>query len=1072
MRPTIRVVLLGVALVSLLGPRNAAGQLGFSWTPSNPAIGELVLFQITGASDLDSATWDFGGDGCGSYSRVTTCTPQLTSCLSQTFRYASAGEKTVSLTVVAGGSTLGPVTRSLRVREEGSCGGTCSYALDPTSAQFGAGGGTGSVVVDASAPNCSWTASSSAAWIRLTGHTNGVGDGIVTYLVEENPGSSRSEPISIGGGTSLVEQRGAPRGGAEVSVTPPNTAVDTAFTAAVDRSGNRLVGWSQTRDKSGAPGGGGSATAVPGLFLRRFDPSDAPLGNTVEVATVGGDANRCPTASFDGSGRFAVGWEKRGSDPGICGRLFDADGSPRGDPFRASQQGGQVPASPSVSSGRSGQLAMTWSRGDGLYLRAFWPDGSPAGEETRVDGASGLVLSAPSVACNAAARCLVVWHELTEPTGNGVILGRTFGPTGSPASPVLVLAGDPEASATDPSVGVDALGNAVVAWAELSAETDGQDIVARRVGPDGWPAGERFRVNLGTPGDQLRPAVSVNGAGDFAIAWAQGPDPDRTEQEQAGIFGRLYSSTGRPLSADFEVATADDLFSPVEPAAALGDDLTVTVAWAMVNNEGVGRGVVLRTFRPDETPHLEAFLPGVAHLPGYNDTQWRTDAEVCNPGPTAVTYELAFLAADRANPSPPTASFELEPRRCRRHEDLVLGDFGLDPASGALRVVSSGEGVLVSARTFNTAPEGTYGSFNVAAPVQDAVEHGGGTTFIHMSESPDLDVGFRTNLILLNTTQSPLTVEVALRRSDGTLLGTPAFDLLPGEYRQVNRVFREVTVSEVQDGFATLTTSTPDGAFLAVASFVDNRTGDGVSIPALSGGGHESVWYLMGVAHLPGYNATEWRSSLEVCSSASSALTYELAFLEDRQENLAPLVASFVVGPGRCTRHDDVVRSAFGVDAGSGAIRLTAPGPHLLAVARTFNDTLDGTYGSISRALTASEAVGVEERGLLMQLSHSADLSRGFRTNLVFVNPTPAEVDLRVDLHRADGTLLGTLAGALRAFEHRQLNRVFESVTTGDVEDGYAVVSTPTPGGALLAIASVVDNRSGDGVTVPCLKLR
>jgi hypothetical protein len=245
-----------------------------------------------------------------------------------------------------------------------------------------------------------------------------------------------------------------------------------------------------------------------------------------------------------------------------------------------------------------------------------------------------------------------------------------------------------------------------------------------------------------------------------------------------------------------------------------------------------------------------------------------------------------------------------------------------------------------------------------------------------------------------------------------------------------------------------------------------------VGLPGLSDRGHESTWFLPGVAHLPGYNGTRWRTSLEVCSTASSALTYELAFLEERQENLAPLVASFVVGPGRCTRHDDVVSSAFGVDEGSGAVRLTAPGPHLLAVARTYNDTLEGTFGSVNRAHTLGEAVGAEERGLLMQLSHSADLSQGFRTNLVLLNPTPLEVQLRVDLHRADGTLLGTLSGALRPFEHRQLNRVFASVTTGSVDDGYAVVTTPTIGGALLVVASVVDNRSGDGVTVPCRKLR
>jgi hypothetical protein len=44
-------------------------------------------------------------------------------------------------------------------------------------------------------------------------------------------------------------------------------------------------------------------------------------------------------------------------------------------------------------------------------------------------------------------------------------------------------------------------------------------------------------------------------------------------------------------------------------------------------------------------------------------------------------------------------------------------------------------------------------------------------------------------------------------------------------------------------------------------------------------------------------------------------------------------------------------------------------------------------------------------------------------------------------------------------------------VTSTDVPDGFAVLRTTTPGGAFLAFASVVDNRSGDPIFIPARRV-
>jgi hypothetical protein len=95
----------------------------------------------------------------------------------------------------------------------------CTYSITPTSASFGASGGSGSVSVTASA-GCSWQATSNAAWITITSGSSGSGNGTVNYTVSANSStSSRSGTLTIAGQTFTVMQPGAPGGLPDLVVT-------------------------------------------------------------------------------------------------------------------------------------------------------------------------------------------------------------------------------------------------------------------------------------------------------------------------------------------------------------------------------------------------------------------------------------------------------------------------------------------------------------------------------------------------------------------------------------------------------------------------------------------------------------------------------------------------------------------------------------------------------------------------------------------------------------------------------------------------------------------------------------
>jgi hypothetical protein len=82
----------------------------------------------------------------------------------------------------------------------------CTYSISPTSASFVRNGGSATVAVFTSA-GCSWTAASSASWIRVSSGASGSGNGTVGYIVQKYTGKSpRTGTILIVGRTFTVTQ--------------------------------------------------------------------------------------------------------------------------------------------------------------------------------------------------------------------------------------------------------------------------------------------------------------------------------------------------------------------------------------------------------------------------------------------------------------------------------------------------------------------------------------------------------------------------------------------------------------------------------------------------------------------------------------------------------------------------------------------------------------------------------------------------------------------------------------------------------------------------------------------------
>ena len=79
-----------------------------------------------------------------------------------------------------------------------------------SSSTFGPGGGTGTVSISV-ARECSWSATSQAAWIQISSATSGQGDGSVSFKVAANADPmARRGAVGVADQTASVTQQGAP----------------------------------------------------------------------------------------------------------------------------------------------------------------------------------------------------------------------------------------------------------------------------------------------------------------------------------------------------------------------------------------------------------------------------------------------------------------------------------------------------------------------------------------------------------------------------------------------------------------------------------------------------------------------------------------------------------------------------------------------------------------------------------------------------------------------------------------------------------------------------------------------
>ncbi|HEX8384570.1 MAG TPA: hypothetical protein VF576_00210, partial [Rubricoccaceae bacterium] len=355
-----------------------------------------------------------------------------------------------------------------------------------------------------------------------------------------------------GSSSGIFAQRytasGAPVGG-EFQVNTYTTEFQVHPSVAVDADGDFVVAWESY----------GQDGARFGVYARRYNAVGEAQGDGFQVNTTTTSNERDPVVAVDADGDFVVVWdsqEQDGSEYGVYAQRYAASGAPVGGEFLVNTYTTSYQFGPAVAMDADGDVVVAW----GSYAQE--------GEESDYG----------------------VYTQRYEGPNRPVASGGT--PAGAAGGEVTVAGGT--ATQTAPSVATDADGDYVVAWTSTGRDASGLAVVAQRYDAAGVAQGAEFVVNTVATGDQQDPSVGMDADGDFVVAWegtGQGFSPSTSN-----VYARRYNAAGVAQGAEFGVQFPGSI-ARTDPSVAMDADGDFVIAWQTSFQDGaVGFAVVAQRY--------------------------------------------------------------------------------------------------------------------------------------------------------------------------------------------------------------------------------------------------------------------------------------------------------------------------------------------------------------------------------------------------------------------------------------------------------------------------------------------
>ncbi len=231
---------------------------------------------------------------------------------------------------------------------------------------------------------------------------------------------------------------------------------------------------------------------------------------------------------------------------------------------------------------------------------------SIAAAEVQVNGRPSGAQANAAVAVDGSGVSVVVWSSYFTTAGrSNDILARRLDPNGIFLGDEFPVNGTSEGNQTQPAVAMDRAGGLAVVW--QGPGLDGEDIFLRLFDPNGQAVTDDLLVNLDTPGRQLYPKVARSNDGMLVVVWES-----RTTVEEGDRFvicAQLFDSSGAALGA--EITMDDPSCDCRYPDVAMDGAGGFVVAWL---RETGADAIMARGFDPNGVPVTEPFQVSTAGI--------------------------------------------------------------------------------------------------------------------------------------------------------------------------------------------------------------------------------------------------------------------------------------------------------------------------------------------------------------------------------------------------------------------------------------------------------------------------
>ena len=305
----------------------------------------------------------------------------------------------------------------------------------------------------------------------------------------------------------------------------------------------------------------------------------------------------------------------------------------------------------------------------------------------------------------------------------------------------------------------------------------------------------------------------------------------------ASVLVKLYNGAGTYL-ADYTVPlTAGQWVQTTQPFKNDASQTAMSAGYATVTVQS-GSGVfafasVIDNITNDPTtvamqesaPALVVWVPVASFAGGLNQSQWRSDLGLLNPGTVTATVQIGFYGSSTANMTTSVAA----------GAQSILTDvvYGLGGSGSGPLEITSDQPLLVTARTYNQVsstascyPDGTQGQDYPAAAASSGLNSGQSAYLAGLTE----DSSYRTNIGVVNTGTGVASVLVSLFDGAGTQLAEYTVPLTARQWVQTTQPFKNSAgQTALSAGYATITVQSGSGVF-AFASVIDNITNDPTTV--------------------------------------------------------------------------------------------------------------------------------------------------------------------------------------------------------------------------------------------------